>query len=87
MLTTFEQVWAQLKRELNLHDKDLDVGYKVQINNGYAIIGFLRNGKTSLTPRYYHHPSSATKAAKSYVAKHPDHKYKILVWAEPAGYI
>ena len=76
----FDVLWAQLKTELNLCDEDLEMGYKIQISNGIAILGYLGRGKVSSTSTYYPHPSSAERSAKSFVKKNPGHKYKILPW-------
>lgn len=54
--------------------------YKVQITNGIAVLGYLWHGKVRNQPHGYPHPSSAERAAKSYVAKHPSHKYKVIPW-------
>jgi len=57
------------------------MGYKVQVSNGLAVLGYLRKGKVSLAPTYYNHPSSAVKARDSFVKK-TDGKLtcKILRW-------
>lgn len=54
--------------------------YKIQVSNGIAILGYLGRGKVKLQATGYPHPSSAKKAAESYVAKNPGHKCKILPW-------
>lgn len=54
--------------------------YKVQICNGIAILGYLGRGRVKIHPTGFPHPSSAKRAAESYVAKHPGHTYKILPW-------
>lgn len=77
---TFNELWAALKLELNLCDSDLQMTYKVEINNGIAVLGYLGRGKVKLTATGYPHPSSAKRAAESYVRKNPEHKYKILPW-------
>lgn len=77
---TFNIIWEELKTELLLSDEDLDVTYKVQINNGIAILGYLGRGKVKIQATGYPHPSAAKRAAESYVAKNPEHKYKILPW-------
>jgi hypothetical protein len=56
------------------------VGYKIQINNGLAILGYLGRGKIKLQATYYPHPSSAERSAKSFCAKNPGLRYKILPW-------
>jgi len=54
--------------------------YKVQISNGLSVLGYLGRGKVKAQATGYPHPSSAKKAAESYVAKNPGHKYKVLPW-------
>jgi hypothetical protein len=54
--------------------------YKIQITNGIAVLGYLGRGKVKTNATGYPHPSSAKRAAESYVAKHPGHSYKILPW-------
>ena len=76
----FVVLWARLKTELNLCDKDLEMGYKIQISNSIAVLGYLGRGKVSLAPTYYPHPSSAERSAKSFCAKNEGYKYKILPW-------
>lgn len=66
---SFKKLWEALKLELNLTDEDLDVAYKVQVTNGIAVLGWLRRGRVSSSPTYYHHPSSAKKAATNFELK------------------
>ena len=80
MTGAFNKIWEELKAELFLSDEDLDVAYKIQISNGIAILGYLGRGKVKTHATGYPHPSAAKRAAESYVAKHPEHKYKILPW-------
>ena len=54
--------------------------YKVEINNGLAILGYLGRGKVKLNATAYPHPSSAKRAAETYIKNNPTHKYKILPW-------
>lgn len=89
--TEFEALWGNLKVLLNLTDadlyiQDLDMGYKVEINNGIAKIGFLGRGKVQQQPTYYPHPSSAKKAADNF-AKKTGLKYKIVEWSTPGSSI
>lgn len=79
-LTTFDKIWARLKTELNLHDGDLDVTYKVQVSNGLTILGYLGRGKVKTQATGFPHPSSAQRAIDSYTRKNPTHKCKILPW-------
>ena len=79
---TFNELWTALKVSLTLTDKDLDVGYKVRVTNGIAVLGWLCAGKVKQHPRYYPHPSNAARAISRYVAKNGDHKCEILKWAE-----
>lgn len=52
--------------------------YKVEINNGIAILGFLCNGQAKRNPKWYPHPSAVKRAIKSYATKHPDHKFRVF---------
>jgi hypothetical protein len=80
-MTSFKALWGALKLELNLTDEDLDMGYKVRIDNGFAILGYLHKGKVSQTPTYYNHPSAAIKARDSFIKKTAGKlKCKILRW-------
>lgn len=54
--------------------------YKVQVIFGVAILGYLGRGKVKIQATGYPHPSAAKRAAESYIAKNPGHKYKILPW-------
>ena len=76
----FDQIWARLKIELNLHDQDLNMTYKVQIHNGIAVLGYLGRGKVKINATGFPHPSSAKRAAEAYIKKNPGHKYVILPW-------
>lgn len=59
--------------------------YKVELNNGIAVVGYLRRGKISVHAASYPHPSNAEQAAKSFVKKHPALSYKVVRWASPDG--